>query len=166
MHIVIAVSHYYDWAPVPDGVKVSKQHIENGRVKQMHDGKHHMRVHLERPTQTEINLPETVLCDLMSYAERKHAPKSRAEAVASYLQEHTMPEHARPEHFKAISVHDDGPQPEIYRASLMKWVEAGWIEDAKVDALVSAYAADKTELAAFLRQFFNVKPMESAEKGA
>lgn len=154
MHITLDVDGHYDWEPVPKGTKVTDEDHKKLRVKEMHDGSLHMRVHRMRKTHVDVAMGEDQIIDLIGYSAVKGGHRSRGQVVASMLTEHTLPHHAKPQHITGVAVHDDGPRPELMKSWAARALAAGLLGSDDADALVEAYAADTRDVNAFLKSYF------------
>ena|SRR5277367_3433398 len=143
MRIVAHHSKFYDWEPVPDDVKVTVADLASGKAKPMARGAGYlMKVTKELPTHTEIMLPEAqVIAKIIDDKTRPSGGRtlSRKDAVAFYLSEHVMPNHAHRTWVTKFEVQDDGPDEKLARAMLGEHVTAGNIEASDLEAHVAAY---------------------------
>lgn len=105
MLITIKLSSYYDWTPM-EGVP-SDAEISGLKVKPSQGGSWLKRVVVDKPTYTQIGIPESEIANCIDYFERIGAPKTRARVIAWYLEDKIMPHHAHPSHWSSIQVHDD-----------------------------------------------------------
>lgn len=153
MRIVVHVSAFYDWAPVPDDVEVTAADVKSGRVKPGKAGGHTMRVTRKQKSHTTVTVAESTLIGRIIYeliprpGLRKLGPCNRAQAVGELLDANVMPDHAHPKHITDFQVEtDDGPDEAAFRAALAPYVEAKHhmtdeplIDPADVEAIVKKY---------------------------
>ena len=178
MRVTIAVSAFYDWAPVPADVEVTPKDIASGRVKPNRSGQgFDMRLTRKKDTHTDIAIAEsTIIARIIHELMPQNGGRSlsRKEAVANLLAINVMPHHAHPKFFKGIVVDiDDGPDEEQFRASLDPYTKAihqtsGYplVDPEEVESIVKKYmeGADAKAHQDHLCAHFNVKkPAASAE---
>jgi len=136
MRITLGVSGYYDWFPAPPGTEITEADVAAGLVKQMSDDKWYIRV--ERKARDgqhhDIGLHEAAICDRMAGLVAAGKPTSRAKAALDLI-DHSNRAHLEEEHITSIEVHDDGPEPELYRTALV----ARGVAEERLDALVAKY---------------------------
>jgi hypothetical protein len=140
MHIVVKLSKFYDWEPVPVGVPVTPQDIASEKVKPNAAGGYLMKVTKSPPggTFTTVHLPEEqVIAKIIHEKCRPEGGRTltRTEAVAFYLGENVMPHQAHRTWIKGFDVHDDGPDEKMMRATLALHTVS---ETARVDACKTA----------------------------
>ena len=159
MRIVVDINGYYDWEPAPPGTKITQADVDAQRVKQMHDEKWHLKVHLKCDAQTpqhhDVGIHEEALCQRMAALEVAGKPQGRLQTVIDSLNA-SFTHHLHPSHIVKIKVHDDGPDEAVYRAELAK---VG-LDD--VDHLVEQYLQED-DLEASLNAYF-VKPSKPRRK--
>ncbi len=157
MRIVIHVSKYYDWEPVPAGVAVTDADKVAGRVKPSVNGGWVMRVTKSGNTHTEIQMPEHQVhaCALESHL-RDKVVLTRAQAVAKYVARDVMPHHAHRSWMTKVETHDDGPDEALFRAAIKRMADVGKIEPEDIESLVAAYLTP-ADHAAHLTQHFGIK---------
>lgn len=128
MRIVVQVSGYYDWEPIPADVKVTKADIDSQRVRPAAGGWYTMRVPKTKDTATEIHIPEKQLIAKMVYAYCENGKcgtiLTRAEAVAQFLATHVAPQHFHRKWVKSFEVHDDGPDENLFKEHLAPHLES------------------------------------------
>lgn len=143
MRIVVHVSGYYDWEPLPDGVEVTDADIKARRVKPATSGTGGgwlMRVAKKGETHTEVCLPEEELIALLLQdAIRERQIQTRSEGVAKYLARHVMPHHAHRTWMDDFEVQDDGSNEAHFAKLIDEHVAAGTLEPEDKDAMLAAY---------------------------
>lgn len=158
MRVVVHLSAFYDWAPVPSDVEVTEADVKSGRVKPGKTGGHTMRVTRKMPSHTTVNVAESSIIGRLIYeliprpGLRKLGPCNRTTLVAELLDANIMPEHAHPKHFTDFVVeNDDGPDEKALRAALAPYVDAQHhmtgeplIDPADVEAIVAKYMEPTT----------------------
>jgi hypothetical protein len=149
MRISFSIRAYYDWFEAPKGTEITEEDVTAGLAKEMSDGKWYLRVEKQaEPHQHhDVGLHEAAIADRMAGLVACGKPASRGK-VALELLSHSTQHHLEDEHITGVEVHDDGPDPELYRAAL---VERG-VAEARLDKLVAGYAratkvADKIKAA-------------------
>lgn len=131
MRISIAARGYYDWAACPPGTKITEADVSALRVKQMNDGTWHMRVEVKRPTTHDVGVHEDQICRRLAACAKFGKELSRADVVVEQLQ-HTNRHHLAAKHIGEISVHDDGPNQDLMKATLAELEVTG---DAATECL-------------------------------
>lgn len=153
MRVVVHVSAFYNWEPIPADVKVTEADIKSGRVKPAADGGMTMRVTRKQASHTTVLVPEheiiaRALFELVPRPGlRKLGAVNRREALAELLDANIMPEHAHPKHFLGFEVeNDDGPDEAAFRAELARIGEATHhitgeplVDPSEVEAIVAKY---------------------------
>lgn len=161
MRIVVHVSKYYDWEPLPAGVEPTESDVRALRVKPALDGRWLMRVTRAAETHTTVLLPEhEIVKSAIADKVRNGETLTRHEVVARYLASRVMPHHAHRSWFTRIEVEDDGPSAELHAEHAQRHVDAGHIEMEDVADMLGAYMVPKTptELAEHLHAHFGVRP--------
>jgi len=121
MRVIVHLSKFYDWVPVPADVTVTTSDIQAERVKPASGGGWLMKVTKEATTHTQINLGEhQVIAKIIHEKTRPEGGRTftRRQAVAFYLAENVMPHHAHRLWFTDIKVHDDGPDLALFRSMM------------------------------------------------
>lgn len=165
MRIVIHLSSFYDWEPLPDGIEPTEQDINALRVKVGQDGKWLMRVTKtpEVPTYTTIGMSEDDIISVMIRAKvRENRILTRAEAIAMNLSGVVMPHNAHRSWFQKVEVEDDPMTPEhevFVRAKLLPHVACGHIEQEDYEEMIAGYMTPMTssDHVAHLHAHFKVK---------
>lgn len=182
MRVVVHVSHYASWEPVPADVKVTEQDIKAGIVRpNARDDGYLMRVERRHKTpdgkgaDTHVAAfpPEDeIIAEIIQHAmpQRGGIIMSRRQALASYLGVAVLPHHSHPKRFLRIEVEDDhGPNEALFRAMLAPYVAAvhatglPLIDPEDVETLVAAYMEPATadDHAKHLHEHFRVKPKKT-----
>lgn len=178
MKIVVDVSGYYEWEPVPPDVKVTDADVRARTVKPMQGGGYLMRVPRDQATQVEAHVGEDRVWAMIEQVYiRSGRIITRKEAAATFLNDYVMPQHAHRRHVRSFTVEDDhddaerqAAMVEAFRAHLTKLsgienarTRAPIIDPGDVDAIVEAYAQPTTsdEHACHMHAHFGVK-----QKGA
>ena len=157
MLIHSSVCSYYDWAPVPEGTQITEADVTALRVKQMTNDSWHMRVDVERDTHNDANIPELAICDRMASLELLGRPQSR-EATVAEIMTGVYRHHLSPKHIESISVHDSGPDRDLYVAELAR---QGITDPDRVDAALAEYL-DGADVETYLNVVFKTKSSRSA----
>jgi hypothetical protein len=158
MRVTVHVSAFYDWAPVPDDVKVTDKDIKSGRVKPGKTGGYSMRVTRKEPSHTTVAIAESTIIARAIFeliprpGMRTLGPCSRETLVAEILDANVMPDHAHPKHFVDFTVeNDDGPDEAAFRSALAPYVEAKHhmtdeplIDPEAVETIVAEYKTPLT----------------------
>jgi hypothetical protein len=140
MRIVVHLSGFYDWEPVPADVEVTDADVKAKRVKPSNDGRWLMRVTKKGDTHTDAHLPENELIELLIHDMiRDRQVLDREQAVARYMARHVMPHHAHRAWMKDFDVQDDGPDESLFDQMLKPHVAAGNIDQDDFEAMREAY---------------------------
>ena len=123
MHLTVHSTKFYDWMPVPDNAKVTDLDIKAERVKPAGGGGWLMKVTKapEGGTFTMVTMPEgQIIAKIIHDKTRPEGGRTltRAEALAFYLSENVMPQHAHRSWITKVEIHDDGPDENMIRAML------------------------------------------------
>lgn len=164
MQIVVHISSFYDWQPVPPDVEVSPEDIAAKLVKPSSTGGWMMRVERQAATHTHVAVPEhEIATTIIGDAIREHTALTRAKAAAVYLARHVMPHHAHRSAIQRFEVEVDDAAPDAFAAQLAVHVAAGHVPQADVADLIAAYAAPTTSagVIAALCDHFRVTPQEN-----
>lgn len=157
MRIVVHVSKFYDWRPVPPDVKVTEKDVKAGRVKPDANGSGYlMRVTRAEKSHTFIGVSEAEIVNRIVFnlmPQNGGIALSRKEAVHELLAKRVMPEHAHPSHMTGFEVHDDaGPDVALFRSIVSRYTTAlsdrtgePLIDPARLDELAAKYAEPATE---------------------
>jgi hypothetical protein len=128
MRVVVSVSKFYDWVPVPPDVKVEPSDIASGKVMPGMGGGHRMRV-LKVPvggTHRTCTISEADIIGKIVHekADVKRAGRtfSRKEAVAHLIQDHLLDEMDW-SWITGWDVHDDGPDMEEFHKRMKPLTE-------------------------------------------
>lgn len=172
MHVVLHLTKFYDWEPIPRDVTVTPQDIASGKVKPGRDGGMMARVVKvpaggTTPLTCSINEATLIAKIVQEKADPKRAGRtfSRKQAVAHLIQEDILPSQAEWEWVASIEVHDDGPDAALMASTLASHAQtphgrrAGMIiplEHVDEHHRVYAEPADSAAHAAHLRQHFGV----------
>lgn len=128
MRIVVHVSGYYSWEPVPEGVQVTKQDLDAGRAREGAHGRYLMRVPKKGDTYNETAVAEDDIVATILHAYCEHgrcgAILTRKEAVARLLGTLVYPHHIHRKWMKHVEIHDDGPCEKLFREMLAPHLEA------------------------------------------
>lgn len=151
MLIHTEISAHYDWVPCPPGTEITEADIKALRVKKMTDDSWHMRVECKRDTTNDVNIPESAICDRMASLVAIGKPESREEVVA-FILKGVYHHHLNPKKIKAITVHDDGPNVEMFQADLTR---LGVTDERFVEATESYQ--DQADIQQYLNVVFKVK---------
>lgn len=160
MIVVAHVTKHYDWEPVPQGVTVTQKDLAAGKAKPAIDGRMLMRVKRDRETHVMVTLPEhEIIAEVVHGAVRDKVQHTRSQAVALYLSRRVMEHFAHPTWMRSFEVSGDGPDEALLRATLVRYTDAGLIEDESVEDLVEAYMTEHTneDVASHLVAHFGVK---------
>ncbi len=140
MQIVVHVSGFYNWLPVPTGVEVTEADKLAKRVKPDASGGWLMRVPQKNDSHTDIRLPESqLIAQIVSSHVRDHETLTRAQAASHYVLRHVLPHHAHKAWAKRAEVHDSGPDEALLRSVIAEHVVAGNIQAEDVEDIVTAY---------------------------
>lgn len=130
MWVIIRLSAFYDWDPIPKGVVVTEQDIAAGKVMPGMDGGYRMRV-VKRPpagTTRTCHISEGALVEKIieekSDIRKAGRTLSRNQAVAALIADQLLPNAAEVDWITGFDVHDDGPSEELLRAKLAPHTEA------------------------------------------
>ena len=105
---MIDVAAYYDWEPIEGKPK------SDDIVKPDQDGKPLRRVRIEKPTFTEIVLPEPQIRNAMNaYFPNGEPVKTRARAVMWWLTQKVMPHHAPVDAWLKVTIEEE---PDLEKA--------------------------------------------------
>lgn len=165
MRIHCDISGYYDWVPVPDGVKVTEEDEKALRVKLMADGKWHMKVTRKvgeiAPDKRHFDagIPETMIAEQVAIRYTLGKDETREEFVAMHLK-HLLPHHLHRSHLVKIEVHDDGPALEMFRAELEK---AGVTEARRMEEAIALYATE-VDMGRYLNAVFHTASFREGGK--
>lgn len=136
MRLVIHVTHFINWEPVPADVEVTADDIKSGRVKpDTHGRGHEMAVTRsakmvtgQETSAAEIGIAESTIIARIIH---DHMPQNgglmltRKQAVANLLAQNIMPRCAHPKHFASITVDvDDGPDEALFRKTIEPYTVA------------------------------------------
>jgi hypothetical protein len=119
MHVVIHLSKFYDWQPVPRDVAVTPEDIAAGKVMPDRSGGFRARVLREPPGGTEmtcyITEADVVGKIIHEKTDVRRAGRtfSRRQAVAHIIQDHLLEGVAEWSWIKKVEVHDDGPDKDL-----------------------------------------------------
>lgn len=170
MRVIVNVSKYYDWVPVPPDVKVTEADVKAGRVRPAANSTGYlMRVTKTGDTHTMCSVAESTIIALIIHEampQQGNQQISRKEAVGLLMARNIMPYHAHRSFMKSFEVDDDGPDEKLFRASIAPYVEAlheasgtPLIDPSEVEGLVSKYMerAAASDHVDHLHTRFNVK---------
>lgn len=168
MLIIAHINRHYDWLPVPADIEVTKEHIEQQKVKQDAGGGWLARVEREADTHVEIGISEDeIVCTILEGVLRDKIVYTRRRAAVIYVARHHMPHHAHRSWIEAFEIHDDGPtdaEKAFFGDRVKFFVSAGKIPSQDLAELEEAYAscaADRAErheaLLANLHNHFDVE---------
>ncbi len=170
MRVVVHLSRWYDWEPLPPEVKVTPDEPESdfakavaaGLVKPSFGGKWTMRVERDGPTHRLIVPPESQLTAEM--IDSRVGPRkqiiSRREAVGHCVAR-CLDGHAREEWITGFEVEDLRAPEEIHgvaHAHLWRFVEAGKLDADHKDRCHAVYTTPATsvDIVGHLHARFNV----------
>ena len=151
MRITAEVCGHYDWTPCPPGTEITEADVRALRVKQMTDGSWHMKVECVRDTQHDTGIHEMTVCNRLAALEKLGRPSTREAVVVEELRE-SMRHHIHPKHVVSVSVHDDGPNEDLYRIAL----SGQGITGAEADKAVATYK-DAADLGPYLNVVLRAK---------
>lgn len=152
MRIVVKVSGFFEWIPVPPNVPITAQDIAAGKARPSANGTGHvMRVKIDKETETEIIVPEHLIIAQIIYAYTDKGKcghiLTRHEAAAEWVARTSAIEFPR-KAIKSFEIHDDGPSEELMREKLKVQVEASHeramgsnIDEEDVEDILDAYMA-------------------------
>ena len=177
MRVVIHVTKYYDWEPVPKDVIVTPADIAAGKVMPDSSGKEYRMKVLKVPpgglTQRTCTIDElTIIKKIVhekSEVKRARRTFSRKEAVAHVIQDHLLDDMDWG-WIKKIEVHDDGPDEALCRTTLHPYTvapharrEGMIIPPETVEDHVKAYmeAATADDHVAHLHNHYGVRGVKS-----
>lgn len=123
MRVILHVSQYYDFVPVPPDVQVTKGDVDNGDViPGVKDDTYKMRVPIPKASHTTIHLNEAELVEHIIYERCRPDGTGRVltrrQAIAEFVQARHLPRHARAQWITGIDVHDEGPDAALMTARL------------------------------------------------
>lgn len=163
MRVHVEISGYYDWEPAPENMVVTQEDVNALKVKQMADGEWHIRVtkdvdHL-RPEHRyhDVGIHEEMLCQRLAALEFLGREPSRREVIAEILRDNFR-HHLHRSHLVKINLHEDGPQPELYKACLL----AAGVK--QVDEALDRYMDTSEGMEDFLNIFFKTDSVRKAAK--
>lgn len=186
MHVVLHVTGYFDWEPVPADVEVTDEDIEAMRVKQGQSGQWLMKVEKTEDvrTHTSIGIPESELfvAVVAEMTRGDKQPLSRLQAVYRYISRFHLDHNTHPDWIDEVEV-DTDPVTTIaeaggdaalaaqsiegqLRAYLAEHVAAGNIQTRDVERLVKKYLEPSTssDLVDHLHEVFGVTPDKIAKR--
>lgn len=144
MRLSFDVCGYYDWTECPPGTQITQADADALRVKQLADGKWHMKVEHVRDTHHDVGVHEEAVCQRFAALE-KHGEECARESVVLDLIRPSMRHHLAPRHILAVDVHDDGPNETLLRAAM----DAVGLAGPAADAALARYQAP-VDLKSFL----------------
>jgi hypothetical protein len=122
MRVVLHLSKFYNWVPVPPGTVVTAEDVRQGKVMPDRNGGHRMRITQQGPTTRECHISEQTLVNqiVMEKSDVRKAGRtfSRREAVAHLIMDTMLDGHAEWGWITKVEVHDDGPDEALFRATL------------------------------------------------
>ncbi|HLY33908.1 MAG TPA: hypothetical protein VKQ07_05200 [Jatrophihabitantaceae bacterium] len=171
MRVVVHLSRFYDWVPVPPDVLVTPQDLASGLAMPGREpGTFRMRVEKPGPTYREMHIGEhTILGKILDEkldVRRSGTVQTRKQAVAhivGLLLDDGRVAHAQWSWITGIDVHDDGPDVEHAKKHFAPHLTAVHGRHGRVhmtaeehDAHLAAYS-ETADVAAHLRSHFGVK---------
>jgi ribosomal protein S15P/S13E len=105
MNIVVDLMKYYDWESTTE--TPTKEDAQALKYKPSQDGKWLKKALKDKPSHTEIHIPEQQIKTMAEHYERTGTPKAREKIAAWLLEEKIMPHHAHPDHFVKIHVSEE-----------------------------------------------------------
>lgn len=162
MIIHATICGYHDWEPAPPGTKITQADIDALRVKQMADGKWHMRVvkiPLEGNDHTGVMIPESAICDRMASLEKFGRSQSRAATVVELLQNALKHHIDARKHLVGFDVLDSAPNADMYADDLARL----GISDEQAAASMSSYM-EEVDMPSYLNSVFQAKPSRALYK--
>lgn len=146
MRIVIDVSKFYDWLPVPEDTEVTHKDINSRRVKPALGGGWLMRVEVNQATYTEVGIGEdAIITEMIVSKMRDRVTLTRAAAAASILAKKIMPDEARPAWMTKIQIHDDEFSGEDGAAKMKKFFDAMIAPHVECGNILAEDVADMLE---------------------
>jgi hypothetical protein len=139
MRVVVKVSKFYDWKPVPPDVTVTEADIKSLKVKPAAGGGFVMRTVVQQPSETTVTFTEAAIIALIIHEampQQGSMQTSRKEAVGLLLARNVMPYHAHRSFMQGFQVDDDGPHEELFRAKLAPYLAA--VHEASGEPLIAA----------------------------
>lgn len=132
MRVILHLSRYYDWEPVPPDVKLTPADIAGPLVVLGHDpGTFRMRVEKPGPTHRTVTIGEQTIIGMILYEKldvrRGGATLSRKQAIAHVIQlalEDDKRCHAQWQWITKIEMEDDGPNPQLLDTMLKPHLSA------------------------------------------
>lgn len=124
MRITVEINGYYEWEPCPPGTQITKADVEALRVKKMADDKWHMRVpmkcdHNKLKQHFDIGPQEPQICHRMAALEKLGRFPSR-EGVVQEMVVSSLGHHIAPGQIDNVIVHDDGPNEELMKLTMLE----------------------------------------------
>lgn len=118
MRVLVHVSAFYDWKPVPEDVKVTQADVKAGRVKPAATGGFLMKVTQKTQSYTTVCISEETVIQRIIHElmpAQGCVLHSRKEAIGQILARNVMPDQAHPKFMLGFEVESDsGPDEELF----------------------------------------------------
>lgn len=170
MQVVVHVSGFYEWLPVPEDVDTEsaefKKAILDRKVKRATTG-WTMRVPKKFDTHVVVNVNEEDIVQVaiqeMTRGDRQYL--NRVQCVTRLLARHVLPHMAHASEMQEFEIaHDAGPMLDIHDKLIAEHVECQNIDPADVDEMRAAYTEPATidDHHDHLHKHFRIKPAKLA----